>query len=135
MCRAAATLDRLIASLRVRVAGTRDEVVGVDGDDESRRVPADRRQEAAGCRDAERRSERIVLLLRVRSSRAGSGSSSVAAGSSKATAGQVRVEDRLQLRGHLRQERSADRHPPAVATPSTTERFRSAIRSRGSAPS
>ena len=52
---------RLVAPLRVRVARASRKIVGVDRDHERRGGAADRRKQTGGCRDVQRRRERIVL--------------------------------------------------------------------------
>lgn len=127
----------LLIALQMRVPAAGDEVLGVDGYDERRRVPADRRQKTGGCRDGERRSEGIVLLLRPGALIAGIRGRAVTAGSIRARVvehdggGEVGVEDRLQLRRHLRQQRAPHcprralqpRRGPAVVPGQCLEQF------------
>lgn len=103
----------LIAALRVGEARAGDEIVGVDGDHQGGRVSADRGQEPAGCRDTECGSQRIVLLLRAGAlvpddERVVVGGERVVEGDGR---GQLRIENRLQLCRHLRQQGSPQGYP------------------------
>ena len=111
-------------------------------DDEGGSGAADGGQQLAGGGDEQRGGQRVVPLLAAGAGLGGTAGSIVGGGPElhgpvRVDAGRAdRVDDALVLGGDLGQQQPPNRHQPVFAgVPSTAERRRSCLVSRGSAPS